>query len=646
MKKAAKKGMQPRVAPAPATKEKFAPAYILGILLITTLVFSGTLGLGWTNWDDDVYIFENPLVKNPDLYRIFTEPSASTYNPMVILSWAMEWKQAGMEPFLYHLDNLLLHLACTLFVFLILRQLGLRLLWAALGTLVFSIHPLKVESVAWATERKDLLYAFFYLAAIWQYLFYLKNKKTLHLAFTFLLFILSLFSKIQAVTLAPVLVLLDWYKGRKMDARVIGEKIPFFIGALLIGWMGVQFLKQGNVISIEGPDHTLTERAVFGMYAYAQYLIKFLIPYVTCTYYPKTQDLKLIHYLFGAASVVFILITALRYRKTGLFSFSIAFFTANVILLLQIVEAGSAFMADRFTYVAYAGLVLLLCLTLQRLSDKKPAWKIPFLAALSILLVVFGGLTYNYVKAWENSDTLWTDVIDKYPRKVVIAYVNRGHYLRRNGERERAFEDFNTAISLKPEYHLSYLNRGNIYFDRNEAENAEKDYLHFIDLKKKNLDKAAMENDPELGDVYGNLGAIYAKTGRYDSALMYLNMAVRINPGNMNHLMNRGQTFFELNRYPESTADFEASLALKPDNPVMLNSIGVNYLREGKPDKAKNYFDKAIALNPGQGLFFMNRALAFIQLKDRIRAGSDLEAARKLGIPANPQMLQLLENIK
>lgn len=646
MKKIEKKQVQTRALPPNPVKEKNSLPYILAICFFTALVYSGVLKLGWTNWDDDVYIFDNPLVKNPELVKIFTEPSASTYNPLVILSWALEWKWAGMEPLLYHLDNLLLHIACTLLVFFILRQSGLRLIWATLGALFFSLHPLKVESVAWVTERKDLLYAFFYLAAIWQYIMYLKNNKRLHLAFTFLLFILSLLSKIQAVTLAPVLILLDWFHGRKMDRKAIIEKIPFFAGALFIGWMGIQFLKTGNVISLEGPEHTLFERTVFGLYAYAQYLIKFLIPYITCTYYPKQQDPGATHYLFAIASLVLMMGVALRYRKTGLFSFAIAFFTAHVILLLQIVEAGSAFMADRFTYIAYAGPVLLVFLGLQKYTDKKPSLKWPAVAAISIGLIAFSILTFNYVKAWENSDTLWSDVIEKYPRKVVIAYVNRGHYLRRNGEKDRAFSDFNTAISLKPEYALSYLNRGNIYFDRNESAKAERDYLYFIELKKKNPNFEKHQMDTEMGDIYGNLGAIYAKTGRYDSALTLLDIAIKINPGNTNHLGNRAQTYFQLNRHSESTRDFEAALQINPDNGDMWNAIGVNYLRQNLPSQAKSYFDKAIEKNPAQGMYFMNRALVFLQLKDKAGAAKDIEEARRLGIPPNPQIIAMLNNLK
>lgn len=637
--------MPPRKAPpAPSAAASGSQLlYLLFPVVVTALVFIGVSGLGWTNWDDDVYILDNPLIKEIDIKKFFTGPSAGTYNPLVILSWAIEWNLVGEDPFLYHINNLILHLGCLVFVFLVLKQLGLDPLWASLGALLFGIHPLKVESVAWVTERKDVLYALFYLAAIWQYLLFLEKKKRLNLLLTFALFVISLFCKIQAVTLAPVLLLLDWYKGRKFSAGSIIEKIPFFAAALAIGLLGIYFLKEGNVVNIDDREHTLAQRFVFGFYAYTQYLIKFLVPYVTCTYYPQPAAPGPIHYILFAAAFAIMGYALIKMKKMPALAFAIGFFTINVILLLQIAEAGSAFMADRFTYIAYLGPVFFLGLMLQELIKKKPGLKIMVTGGLLLGLAVYGAATVTYVKAWENSDTLWSDVIEKYPEKVVVSYVNRGHYLRRNGEGQRAFEDFNTAIRLKPTYALGFLNRGNIYFDRNDTEKAKKDYLEFIRLKK-DLDTSGLKPDEEAGNSYGNLGAIYAKTRKYDTALVYLNIAVRANPSNPTHLNNRGQTYFEMGRYAESTADFNTSLRIKPDNPDIINAVGVNEMRQGRYQQAREYFNKAISIKPAQGVYYMNRCYAAFGMKDMAAARSDAAAAQQRGINVNPQFIQELNS--
>lgn len=139
--------------------EKFV---LLGILLIVAVVFSGSLKLQWTNWDDHLLVYENPLVQHPHLKDIFIKPADyNTYNPLVLITFALEWMLVGDRPFLYHFHNVLLHLLCTTLVWLVFRRLGLSAWWSGLAALFFGIHPLRVESVAWISERKDVLFGFF-----------------------------------------------------------------------------------------------------------------------------------------------------------------------------------------------------------------------------------------------------------------------------------------------------------------------------------------------------------------------------------------------------------------------------------------------------------------------------------------------------
>jgi len=205
--------------------EKFV---LLGILLIVAVVFSGSLKLQWTNWDDHLLVYENPLVQHPHLKDIFIKPADyNTYNPLVLITFALEWMLVGDRPFLYHFHNVLLHLLCTTLVWLVFRRLGLSAWWSGLAALFFGIHPLRVESVAWISERKDVLFGFFYLAAILAYIRYIHSRKNIYLWGTGMLFLLALLSKGQAVALPFTLIVLDWYFKRKLDWKVIAEKIVF-----------------------------------------------------------------------------------------------------------------------------------------------------------------------------------------------------------------------------------------------------------------------------------------------------------------------------------------------------------------------------------------------------------------------------------
>ena len=616
--------------------------YLIPVLIITAFVFSGVLQLGWTNWDDDVYVYDNPVVQEGTLQEIFTRPVAHTYNPLVVLSWALEWKVAGMDPRLYHLNNLLLHLGCTLLVFFILNRLGISLQWSAIGTLLFSIHPLRVESVAWITERKDVLYAFFYLGALLQYLYYVKSSRKFHLLFSFLWFSLSLLSKIQAVTLAPVLLLVDWYCGRKATAKSLVEKLPFFLAAVAVGGLGLHFLAAGNVVDPDGQYHNGFDRVLLGLTAYVLYLVKLFIPYITSAYYPVPSTTGYIHYAFSALALALMGLVMLNFRKYRSLAFGMAFFTVNIILLLQVVAAGSAYMADRFTYVACIGPVFFLCITAQNHFERNPASKMLLTVATVVMVVFYAVSSVNYTRVWKNSDTLWTDVIDKYPGKSVVAYVNRGNYLKENGDQQRALEDFNMAISLKKNYFLGYYNRGNSYFDTNQLDSARMDYLTCISLKP-GMDTSGTRIDSEAGKIYGNLGVIYGKSGGFDSAMICLNIAIKADPGNKSHYLNRANVNFFLGRYESSTADFEKYLTLDPENANVMNSIGVNYLRTGEFEEALRYFDRAIALRNEFSGFHLNRAYALNSAGKRIEALQAANRAVALGEKVDPGFLKLLE---
>lgn len=618
--------------------------YLFPVLIITAIVFSRVFQLGWTNWDDDVYVYENPLVQEFSIREIFTNPAAHTFNPLVVLSWAMEWKVAGMDPWLYHLNNLLLHLGCSTLVFFILQRLGISLLWSAIGTLLFSIHPLRVESVAWITERKDVLYAFFYLGALLQYLYYLKNNSRIHLAVSFLWFCLSLLCKIQAVTLAPVLILVDWFTGRKIVLKTLVEKLPFFAAAVAVGWLGLHFLAEGRVVDLEVQTHSLTDRFVLGFYAYSIYIIKLLVPYTTSAFYPVPSTIGFMHYALCVLSMTLIGFAVFNFKKYKAFAFGLAFFTINIVLLLQIVAAGSAFLADRFTYVACLGPVFFLCIVAQNNLKLRPAARPLWMGVFGAMVAYYAFASASYAKVWKNSDTLWTDVIGKYPGKSVVAYVNRGDYLKEQGEKERAMEDFNMAISLKEDYFIGYLNRGNIHFDNNQLDKARMDYLKCITLKA-GLDTSGIRIDSEAGNIYGNLGVIYGKSGVFDSAMICLNIAIKADPGNKSHYLNRAFANFNSGSYDASTADFKKYLTYDSQNANVMNSIGVNYLRTGRFQDALLYFDRAVALREEVSVFHLNRANALYAAGKKAEALEAANRAVALGEKVDPAFLKVLQGM-
>src|SRR5690349_875507 len=294
--------IQPKPAPlkpdGPPISENFL---LLGCLVLTFAVFANTLSAGFVNWDDHGYLWLNPLVQplgHASIGDIFTGHTCGNYSPLVVLTYCMEHAldpivkpgalvMENFNPFVYHFTNVLLHLGATTMAFFLFRALGLRGWALALGTALFGIHPMRSESVAWVTERKDVLYGLFYIAALFTYWKYLVEKEGRMKWFmvTMLLGLLSYFSKIQAVSLPLSLLCLDYFAGRNLKSIPVWlEKAPLFALSLVFGLVGIHFL--GEAEGFKETGYAMSERFFFATYSLCAYLWKLIAPFGLSAYYP------------------------------------------------------------------------------------------------------------------------------------------------------------------------------------------------------------------------------------------------------------------------------------------------------------------------------------------------------------------------
>ena len=307
--------------------------WMLFIAGITALVFSPMLGNGFTNWDDEGYILANGLLRGPDWKGIFTQQVVGNYHPLTILSLALNYALTELNPFSYVLFNLLLHVTNTLLVFYFIWILSEKKTWIAVFTaLLFGLHPMHVESVAWISERKDVLYTLFFLLSLIQYWRYLNAGKILNYWLSFIFFILSIVSKPAAIVLPLVLFLLDYWKGRSFNRtafresrlwrKVIIEKIPFFIVSVAFAVITLKIQSQTAVAGLD--VYPLWMRLFFAFYVVMIYCFRFFIPYPLAAFhpYPDPENLSpaiLLSPLFGIALVIFLW----KQRKNKLYCFSI-----------------------------------------------------------------------------------------------------------------------------------------------------------------------------------------------------------------------------------------------------------------------------------------------------------------------------------
>jgi tetratricopeptide (TPR) repeat protein len=616
------------------------------ILLFTSIIFSPSLKNDFVNWDDDVNLTKNENLRDlsfENIKRIFN-PATGTiignYNPLPIFTFLIEKELLGghdgqnFKAGIYHINNLLLHLFVVLLVFRILLMLRLSKEAAIIGALLFAIHPMRVESVAWVTERKDVLLGVFYFSAIYTYIRHLnsRNNKKHYFYATVILFVLALFSKIQAVSLPLSMLALDYYFKRPLKWGLILEKWLFFVLSLLFGLFGIYFLSQGDSLAINSDlmDYSIIDRIIIGFFSFCIYLIKLVIPYELAPMYPYPPKPEWYFWfsIIGVSAVGYFLYKWYNAKRYALV-FGFSFFIVNIVFLLQILGAGQGFKADRFTYIPYFGLFFLFGYAYDWWIKNKASNAIYAQAGIGIYIIIFSFISWKQCGIWKNGETLWTHLL-KYYDNTTLPWGNRGQYYRETGQFQKAIADFSQGLELENNAGL-YNSRGKTYFDFRRPQEAINDYTNAINLKP---------NDPEF---LVNRGAAYGMLGKMDAALADFTKGLEVDPEYENAFYNRSLVYTALRRYDQALQDQETYLRLDPFNPEIWYQKGVSLRQLGRQNEALSDFNRAIELGPGHSLignFYMDRARLHLTMGQKALARMDVQAAQQRGVQVDQNLLQ------
>ncbi len=622
--------------------------WLFVIALTTTIVYLPTFNNNVTNWDDDSYVKKNPWAKEftfDNIKSAFSSYYMGNYHPLSMLSLAVDKKIGGVDKdnnvntFMFHFSNLLLHVINTLLVFWLILLLMQRTDIAVITSLLFGISAIHVESVAWLSERKDVLYSLFFIASLIAYIYYTQREKTSFYLIAIILFILSLLSKGQAVSLAVSIVVIDFFLGRDLkNKKVIFEKVPFFILALIFGLIAVQAQKEGNALHTTD-SYEFYKRIGFAGYAFTQYLIKLIVPVNLSAIYPYpdivNKGIPGYYWLFLIPSLLFAYGFFYSLKRNKVVSFCIAFFIVNIALLLQLLPVGSAILADRYSYIPSIGIHLLVAYFIVMLINKETKYKMLIYSVLSVYMIAMGIVSFNRCKVWESSRTLWDDTISKSP-KAVVAWNNRGSEKDREEDHKGAIEDFTRAIVLKPDYTHAFYNRGT-----SKKSLAEKDRDTVV-LKSaiKDFDKA-IELDKGLVEAYHNRGLAYENFSDYSKtqqirqqrllkALDDYNKTVSINPNYQNSLVNRGVIKGKLNLLNSAIVDFNRAIELKPDNASAYSNRGLAKDNKGDMEGAIADYNIAIEQDSAFSTAYLNRGIVYRRLQKYELANADFTKAIEL----------------
>lgn len=497
-------------------KSKINYLFPLVILLLTALVYWPSLDNELTNWDDDEYITNNKDLADGSLRKHFIEKKhvMGNYHPMSMwtLAWdynsALDASSQKIDPVPFHRTNLILHLLSTGLVFLIFFKLTQNNWIAAFTAALFALHPMHVESVAWASERKDVLYAFFYLGGLLSWIYFLEKKNNyLYYGITLGLFLLSLFSKAVAVSLPILLLGIDYYYKRPFNFKLILEKLPFLALSVFFGLKAIDAQKefeaiQGNILYDYG------DRFLFACYGTMQYIVKFIAPTdLSCFYsFPVPGITKPSLYYIAPVFAAGLAAAVWVFRKNRFILYGAAFFFITVGLVLQLLPVGGAVMADRYSYLPHIGLAFILGKSAWCLIEKKPELKNVVLGVMIVFTLVMAFLSKKRTEVWKDSVTLWTDA-EQHDQMSPKLYNNFGDALTLAGDHQSGLEMYNKALKLKPDYADAFYNRGLTYFYLKNYQAALNDY------------DAAIRYSPNLAVAWHNRAGTNFTVGRYREAL-------------------------------------------------------------------------------------------------------------------------------
>ena len=596
----------------PPPKENWIVDLLLGFFLIavTVAVYQKVWHAGFI-WDDDIYVTANPLLTAPDgLKRIWlTLDSPSQYFPLVYTTFRLEHALWGLNAAGYHWVNILLHASNALLVWILLRTLRIPGAW--LAAVIFAIHPVQVESVAWITERKNVLMGFFFLLSLLCWARFIRKQQIGRWWFyagALILYALALTSKTTACTMPAALLLLLWLKKKPITLARAAQVAPFVLlgiamGIVSIWWERYHQGTQGQVFAVSFPDRILiASRAIWF------YLEKLAWPNVLSFSYPRwpVSVANPFDYIWLGALIVAALLIWLVRRYTGR-SVEVAFlyFVATlspVLGFIMLYTFRYSWVADHYQYLACLGPIALFAAGVDILSQRYKRvvnWTI----AIGGLALVYslGMRTWKQGAIYANDETLWRATLAANPNSW-LAHNNLGIRYGQSGKREEEIAEYEKAISLNPDYAEAHNNLGNALARADRAEEALQEYDRAITLH------------PRMSTVHGNMATLLLRLGRVDEAVSHLREQLALEPNNAAVKRSLGDLLAQENKPEEAVDNWKHALEEDPKDAETAANLGRTLAEAGQVQDGLVYLRRAAELSPESAEAHYNYATALSQL--------------------------------
>lgn len=574
------------------------------VLLVYTPLYTSD----FISFDDPNYIILNPYIKDGLTFNNIMWSFKSTYfanwHPVAWLSHMADISLYGMRPMGHHLSSVLFHALNAVMLFLLMLLMTNKYGQSAAVAALFAIHPYAVESVAWVSERKNLLTTFFWLLTIVTYVYYARRPSMVRYAAAILTFILSLMSKPMAVTLPLTLLLVDYWPlgrlGRRSIIKIIVEKIPFFALSLLSGIVTILVQQKDRaIVTLKGLP--MSERLLNAVLAYWGYIEKTLYPIGFAVFYPHDDVISVTEAALKGGGLLLISAAVFSARKRAPYLLmGWLWYLVTLLPVIQLIQVGGAAMADRYAYVPLIGIYTMICFGVGGIAGGRPGIQKATAAMFIAVLICLLNLTWRQASVWSNSGTLFRHAAI-VTRGNYVAYNEYGMYLVNEGRLDEAIVEFSKGLEAAPDNTLLNFNMWEVLNDKGRKDEAKRYFIKAAPhgdgnsaepslfkvrgielMRAKNFEKAtqyflkALEIAPNDAELYNYLGLILSINKKYESALEYFSSGIKVNPTSQvtwELYFHMGLILKKMGRETDAQESFKESLRRNPNSPILSSML-------------------------------------------------------------------------
>jgi tetratricopeptide (TPR) repeat protein len=555
----------------------------------------------------------------------------------------------GKNPGCMHLINLLLHLVNTLLLFAVLRRMTSSLWPSAFVAAAFALHPMHVESVAWIAERKDVLSTLFWMLTLLAYVSYVKRPAALRYLVTITFFAIGLMAKPMLVTLPFILLLLDYWPLNRFDfqpgnqrttvgyptwypilKRIIIEKIPFFTLTAVSSVITFFVQRSGGAV-IHSDVLPLHSRVANAFLSYARYISKMFWPRDLAVFYPyDARTIQSSKVMLCVLLIIVVFVLVIRFGRKRKYLFVGWFwFVGTLIPVIGLVQVGQQALADRYTYISYTGIFIIIAWGLPDLLSKWPLRKIALGLSMAIVLTALGICTHRQVSFWNNSFTLFSHAIE-VTQNNYVAYNGCGVVYDRLGRYNDAIEAYKQAIRIKPDLAEAHCNLGVAFGKLGRWQ----DEIEAC--------KQAVRIKPDYALAYNNLGVAYDGLGRYLDAVEAYKQAIRIEPDYVDAHYNLGVAYDGLGRWQDAIDAYKKVIKIKPDYTYAHYNLGVAYDGLGRWHDAIESYRQSVRIKPDYADAHYNLGLDYLKIGEKDSALEEYKILKALDTKQADKLFKLI----